>query len=47
MKIRKPELDQHKQIWLTKPAYDKLRAAKKKLKKSMARIINDLIMKCL
>lgn len=42
-KIRKPELEQYKQVWVTAEAYKKLRAAKRKLKKSMARIVNDLI----
>jgi len=48
MKHRKPELEQFKQIWLTKEAHAVLREEKERLKKigdgkSMARINNDLI----
>ena len=43
MEIRKPELQQHRKIWLTKEAYNLLREEKRSQKKSMARINNDLI----
>ena len=42
-KYRKPELEQYKQIWLTKQAYDILRQQKKKQKLSMAKINDNLI----
>lgn len=41
----KLELEQFKQIWLTKKSYKILRAEKIKQKKSMARIIDNLILK--
>jgi len=48
MKFREPELEQYKQIWLTREAHSILKEEKKRLKKlgkgrSMARINNDLI----
>jgi len=43
MKYRKIELEQHKQIWLTKKAYDILREQKRIQGKSMARINDNLI----
>lgn len=44
-KIRKPELDQYKQIWVTKAGYFLLRKTKKKERKSMARLVDDSIKK--
>lgn len=41
--FREPELDQHKIIWLTKKSYQFLRKAKIKKKKSMARLVDNLI----
>ena len=43
-KYRKPELEQYKMIWLTKEAYEYLRKEKKRQKKTMARILNNLIL---
>ena len=43
MKIRKPELEQYKKIWLTKDTYRYLREQKIKQKKSMARILDNII----
>jgi len=43
MKYRNIELEQHKQIWLTKQAYNILREQKRKQKKSMARILDNII----
>jgi len=43
MKYRKIELDQFKQIWLTNNAYRYLREQKTKQKKSMARILDNII----
>lgn len=42
-KFRAPEIEQHKQIWLTKKAYDYLRLQKKEQKKSMAKILDNII----
>ena len=41
--FRKPELEQYKSIWLTKEAYNLVKDQKKKQKKSMAKIVCDLI----
>jgi len=43
MKYRPIELDQHRQIWLTKKAYNILRDQKRTQKKSMARINDNII----
>jgi hypothetical protein len=43
MKYRKPELEQFKQIWLTKQAYEYLRKQKKEQEKSMAKILDNII----
>jgi len=45
MKYRKIELEQYKQIWLTKDSYAYLREQKRKQKKSMARILDIIINK--
>ena len=44
-KYRKPELEQFKQIWLTKKAYKFLRKEKIKQKISMAKILDKIINK--
>ena len=38
-----PQLEQFKQIWLTKKSYFFLREQKKKQKKSMAKILDNII----
>jgi hypothetical protein len=43
MKNRKPELNLEKRIGITKEVHDILRRERKKQRKSMARIVNDLI----
>lgn len=40
---RESELEQYKQIWLTKEAYDYLREKKKKEKISMAKILDNIL----
>jgi len=42
--MNKPELEQHRQIWLTKEAYNYLRKQKRKQGLSMARILNDKLL---
>jgi hypothetical protein len=42
-KHRDAELEQFKMIWLTKESYELLRKEKKKQKKSMAKILDNLI----
>jgi len=44
-KYRKPELEQYKTIWLTEKAYNILRKQKKIQKTSMAKIVDNLIIK--
>jgi len=44
MKFRKPILGQYKRVWLDEEGHMKLRVLKKRLKKSMAQIIKDLIL---
>lgn len=43
MKIRKSELNLEKRIGVTREIHDILKKERKKQKKSMARIVNDLI----
>ena len=43
MKIRKPELEQYRKIWLRKDSYEYLKEQKKIQKKSMARILDNII----
>jgi hypothetical protein len=45
MEYRKSELDLKKRLGITEEVYKILRAEKIKQKKSMARIVNDLILK--
>lgn len=40
---RKPELEQYRKVWITQKVYKILRAEKRKQKKSMARIVQDVI----
>jgi hypothetical protein len=42
-KVRKPELIQHKSVWLTEETFKILRKQKIIQKKTMARIVNNLI----
>ena len=44
-KYRKPELEQHRTIWLTKKAYNLLRKEKREQKISMAKVLDNLIIK--
>lgn len=42
---RAPELAQYKSIWVTEEAYKLLRQEKRKKKKSMMKIVDELIKK--
>lgn len=41
--IRPHELEKHKSIWLTKEAYNLLRHQKPSQKKSMMRLVDDMV----
>ena len=45
MSYREPEMEQFKKIWLTQEVYDFLRDEKIKQKKSMQKILNDIVLK--
>ena len=43
--FRKAELEQYRAVWLTKEAYILLRKQKKEQKKSLAKLVDELVKK--